>query len=80
MNARRYRGLSWGLKKYGPQTFPSCASKHTIAVAAALFSGVSLSALAAQLKINAVGAYAPGMNRKLAKYRTGLFTVAAAIM
>ncbi|KAI8287996.1 hypothetical protein K4K60_011749 [Colletotrichum sp. SAR11_57] len=56
------------------------ASKHTSAVAAALFSGVALSVLAAQLKIKPVGANAPGTKRKLAKYRTGLLIVEAVMM
>ncbi|KAI8283526.1 hypothetical protein K4K59_007662 [Colletotrichum sp. SAR11_240] len=63
-----------------PTIPPSCASRHTSAVAAALFSGVALSVLAAQLKIKPVGANAPGTKRKLAKYRTGLLTVEAVMM
>lgn len=75
--ASRYLGLSAGLKKYGLQIFPTCANKHTIDVAVALFSGVSLATLAAQLKIRPVDAKAPGKYRKLAKYRAGRFVVAA---
>ena len=78
--ARVYRGESPERKKYGLHTLPSWAITLMIAVAQDLFSGVWLTADAAQVYTIAFAAKHPEMYKNEAKYRAGTFKVATEIM
>lgn len=60
--------------------FPSCASRFTMAVAHALFSGVSLSTDAAHEYTIELAAKQPEQYRNAAKYRAGTLSVATEMM
>lgn len=74
-----YLGLSLSGKKYGLITFPRCPQIFTMAPPAALFSGVWLSELTAQVYTSAFAEKLPDVYKNAAVYLAAVLSVATEI-